>query len=61
VKPYGTANSIRADVVVGNPAKPLIVFDLKTGWFGMSYRQAKNYGANLPPGTPFATLVPPSP
>jgi RHS repeat-associated protein len=57
---YGTKGSSRADVVVGNLTSPLIVFDLKTGWAYMSISQAREYGANLPKGTPFSILRPSS-
>ncbi|MFN4329268.1 MAG: RHS repeat-associated core domain-containing protein [Limnobacter sp.] len=55
---YGTAGSSRADVVFGSLAAPTAVYDLKTGWAYMSIGQAKAYGANLPPGTPFTIIRP---
>lgn len=55
---YGKAGSSRADVVFGPRAAPLAVYDLKTGWAYMSIGQAKAYGANLPPGTPFSVIRP---
>ena len=55
---YGKYGSSRADVVFGPVNAPLAVFDLKTGWGYMSIRQAKAYGANLPPGTPFSVIRP---
>jgi hypothetical protein len=54
----GTPGSSRADVVFGPVDKPIAVYDLKTGWAHMSIGQAKAYGANLPPGTPFAIIRP---
>lgn len=56
--PYGTEGSSRADVVLGPVNKPIVVYDLKTGWAYISYGQAQAYGANLPPGTPFSEVRP---
>jgi len=55
---YGQPGSSRADVVFGPVNAPLAVFDLKTGWAYLSIGQAKAYGANLPPGTPFSVIRP---
>jgi len=48
VVPYGTENSVRADVVVGDINSPTAVYDLKTGGATISTTQMNNYKANLP-------------
>ncbi len=55
----GTPDSSRADVVYGPVAKPIVAFDLKTGfWSTLSYDQAVQYGKNLPKGT-YLTVIKP--
>jgi RHS repeat-associated protein len=58
VVPYGTPGSSRADVVLGPLLKPVVVYDLKTGWAYITRGQGQAYGVNLPPGTPFSEIHP---
>jgi hypothetical protein len=49
---FGTAGSVRADAIYGNPAAPKFVVDLKTGLFNyMSRGEAKAYIKHTPGGT----------
>jgi hypothetical protein len=55
----GTPGSSRADVVYGPVVKPIVAFDLKTGfWSTLGYPQAVQYGKNLPNGTYLAVIKP---
>ncbi|ATE60020.1 RHS repeat-associated core domain-containing protein [Thauera sinica] len=54
-RPKGSSNP---DAVVGNPANPAAVFDLKTGKSGISNSQMTKYERNLPEGTPVYTVTP---
>lgn len=49
-RPKGSSNP---DAVLGNPAKPVATFDLKTGVSGISPAQADKAAGNLPTGTPY--------
>lgn len=44
--------------MVGNPEKPTVVFDLKTGKSGISNSQMAKYERNVPEGTPVYTVTP---
>ncbi|MEW6416490.1 MAG: hypothetical protein AB1482_14690, partial [Pseudomonadota bacterium] len=55
---YRPAGSSNPDAIVGNPASPTAVFDLKTGKSGISNSQMAKYNNNLPEGTPVFTVTP---
>jgi len=55
---YRPAGSSNPDAIVGNPARPTAVFDLKTGESGISNSQMVKYKRNLPEGTPVYTVTP---
>jgi hypothetical protein len=48
---YGTAGSVRADVVEGDVNNPTAIYDLKTGNTGLTPAEVANYRANLPVGS----------
>ena len=50
VVPYGTAGSVRLDVVEGNPLSPTAIYDLKTGSAALTPSRIAQIQANLPPG-----------
>ncbi|MGO9559436.1 MAG: hypothetical protein ACLPQS_17380 [Acidimicrobiales bacterium] len=50
VVPYGTAGSVRLDVVEGNISEPEAVYDLKTGSASLTASRIAQIQANLPPG-----------
>jgi RHS repeat-associated protein len=55
---YGSPGGVRADVVFGPIDRPIVVYDLKTGWAYISVSQGNAYGNNLPSGTIIGEIRP---